>query len=218
MTYPANIAFGRVVGRYLLAVADTPADEDHFPDPIPASGTVTFTPAAPTVYVTGENAATVIPKAVAGSLNAEGRVTDPTGTEGVWLVIGQYDVRVSIPGVDIPTFRISVKAEHTAEAPLELALAAPLKPAASEVFVVNRQVYLDALAARDAANDARAAAELVRVETVALRDETLAARDEVGSRTLTATVDPDNPALLILNFPGYMLHADGSSVLIPLEG
>ncbi len=168
MSFPTSIAFGRVVGRYLLAVADTAADEDSLPDPIPARGNVTFTPVSSPVYLTGADAATVIPRKVDGSLNANGYVTDPIGVEGVWLVAGQYDVRVSIPGVDIPTFRIAVTPAHTDAAPLDLALAAPQRPAPAEVFVVNRQVYLDTIAARNEAltarNEAQELVEQVRAD------------------------------------------------------
>ncbi|WP_193751271.1 hypothetical protein [Microbacterium testaceum] len=57
----------------------------------------------------------------------------------------------------------------------------------------------------------------LRDETQTLRDEAWEAVAEVESRTLTATPDPDDPTVLILTFPSFMLDPDGSSILLPLE-
>ncbi len=43
---PSNITTGRVVGRFVVGVADGP-DEDERPDVVPAQGRVTFTPTVP---------------------------------------------------------------------------------------------------------------------------------------------------------------------------
>lgn len=56
-----------------------------------------------------------------------------------------------------------------------------------------------------------------RVEVLGARDETVAAAADIRDRTMTATVDPDDPDVLILTFPAYMLHPDGTSILIPVE-
>lgn len=57
----------------------------------------------------------------------------------------------------------------------------------------------------------------LRDETAALRGETVAAADSIRDRTLTATVDPDDPDALILTFPVFMVHEDGTSITVPLE-
>lgn len=57
----------------------------------------------------------------------------------------------------------------------------------------------------------------LRDETQTLRDQAWEAVTEVESRTLTATPDPADPAVLILTFPSFMLDPDGSSILLPLE-
>lgn len=59
--------------------------------------------------------------------------------------------------------------------------------------------------------------ETTRVEVLGARDETVAAAADIRDRTMTATVDPDDPDVLILTFPAYMLHPDGTSILIPVE-
>lgn len=52
---------------------------------------------------------------------------------------------------------------------------------------------------------------------VAAIAEVAAIRNDVLARTLTATPDPNDPGVLILTFPTFMAHPDGSSVLIPIE-
>ncbi|MDF2045166.1 hypothetical protein P2P98_03250 [Microbacterium sp. Kw_RZR3] len=64
---------------------------------------------------------------------------------------------------------------------------------------------------------ARDDTEGLRDETLTLRDEAREALAEVEVRTLTATPDPDDPTVLILTFPSFMLDPDGSSILLPLE-
>ena len=59
----------------------------------------------------------------------------------------------------------------------------------------------------------RSGTELAAWEAVVA--EVVAIRDDVVSRTLTATTDPDNPDLLVVSFPDFMLASDGTSVLIP---
>lgn len=59
--------------------------------------------------------------------------------------------------------------------------------------------------------------ETTRMEVLGARDETVAAAAAIADRTLTATPDPDDPGVLILTFPSFMLDPDGSSILLPLE-
>lgn len=60
-------------------------------------------------------------------------------------------------------------------------------------------------------------AEGILGQTATARDEAAAAAAEARSRTVTATIDPTDPAVLLLEFPSFMLGPDGSSVLLPLE-
>lgn len=150
---PADIAYGYVVGRYLVANGDTVVDVDGYPEGTPAVGVVKFTPVSPDVL--SSEPATVIPQPVVASIDADGYMIDPTGAAGVWLVTGQYTVSFAFNGVnDKPMFTIEVLSTHTLIAPLDLTTAAPLQPSPATVFVVNEQVYTDTLAARDEALEA----------------------------------------------------------------
>jgi hypothetical protein len=131
---PASLSYGYVVGRYLLAIADTTRDTDRLPDPQAASGTIRLTPVSTAIRTA-----------------AEGYLVDPTGERGVWLVTGAYDVSFSLGAVALPGFRIFVRPEHTPDAPLDLGAETPLVPAPLETFVVNQAVYVGAVEARDEA-------------------------------------------------------------------
>jgi hypothetical protein len=148
---PTSLSYGFVVGRYLLAVADTTRDADRLPDPQPASGSIRLTPVATAIRTAVDGSPVIVPQRVTASIDAEGYLVDPTGERGVWLVTGAYDVTFSLGAVALPPFRIYVHPEHTPEAPLDLGAETPLVPAPFETFVVNQAVYVGALAARDEA-------------------------------------------------------------------
>lgn len=86
-TLPTNVGYGKVVGRFLLAVADTTGDTDHDPDAAIPVGTITFTPSVVSVKnITAEPPVELIPRPITCTVNAEGYMIDPTGEQGVWLV------------------------------------------------------------------------------------------------------------------------------------
>lgn len=143
--------YGYVRGRFLSVIGDTASDEDRLPDAIPASGTVTFTPVAPIRIVDGTPPITAIARPVTVEVDSVGDIRDPAGNPGVWLVTGQYTVSFSFVGVTLPAFPIEVTSAHTAESPLDLTLAAPIAPTPAVKLVVSEQLYLDTIAARDAA-------------------------------------------------------------------
>lgn len=149
---PEDLKFGYVTDRVLLAIGDGD-DEDRFPDVIPAVGSVTFTPIAPNQLVYG-GTATIAKQAVTCRIGDDGNLLGPSGWSGVWLVVGEYDVRYSLTGAKISTVRIRVEEKHTPEDPLVIARHAPLEPTPGVKFVVNEQVYLDTLAAAQRAEDA----------------------------------------------------------------
>lgn len=121
-TLPENMSYGRVVGRFLHAIGDGPADVDEFPDGLPAQGTVTFTPSA--AWLLDLSAApvpvTVYPGPITCTLDAEGYLVGPQATRGVWLVSTDdpdlnptgwtYNVTVSILGKGTRSFSIAVPA------------------------------------------------------------------------------------------------------------
>lgn len=144
---PSELSYGHVVGRFLFAEGDGP-DDGRLPDGAAASGTVKFTPLA-TIRRTTADPVTVLKKPVVCTLDSSGYLTDSQGARGVWLVAAQYKVDFTIDGVVVPSFNIVVDSADTEVDPLDLTLEAELTPEPSTKFVVNEQVYLDTLAARD---------------------------------------------------------------------
>jgi len=49
-----------------------------------------------------------------------------------------------------------------------------------------------------------------------IRDEVVGIRDEIESLAVTVAPDPDNPDLLILTYPAFMLAPDGTSIVLPI--
>lgn len=124
---PTSVAFGKVVGRIIYLVADTPGDTDVLPEARPAAGKVTFTPRDVVNRTSGPPAIVLVSRASA-LLDSHGSLVDAEGRPGIWLAVGVYLVSFSIAGVGtpvIPDFEITVTTEHTGQAPLDLARAAP---------------------------------------------------------------------------------------------
>ena len=147
ITMPETVTYGKVVGRFIVAVGDA-ADVDKLPDPLPAVGKVTFVPAVP---LSRETAATppttVIRSTVTCSLNSEGVLTSPMGDIGLWLVAGVYKVSYSTSGVVIPAHDILVTDQHTILSPLDLTLAqGPGGPVLKASQYADLSARIDALA------------------------------------------------------------------------
>jgi hypothetical protein len=87
MALPSNIGYGTVVGRFLLAYADS-SDVDLYPDGIPAKGSVFFTPSPANLKdVTATPApVTILPSRVEAVLDADGYLCGYTGNQGIRLV------------------------------------------------------------------------------------------------------------------------------------
>lgn len=121
---PAEITYGKVIGKFLLAVPDS-ADASSNPDSAPAVGNVKFMPVAPNQRVLLPTPATVTTRPVSCALDASGILVDAQGAAGVWLTTGFYEVTFAIKNAHIAPLTIEVTAAHTALAPLDLALAIP---------------------------------------------------------------------------------------------
>lgn len=147
---PTDIDFGYVVMTAVLAVGDTTGDVNLEPDATPATGSILFTPVAKQIISTATPPTMVLPQNVTCTFD-NGVLVDPNGEEGVWLVVGQYDVSFSLTNAAITAFRIEVLATHTVLDPLDLTLASPIVPAPSQILVVNQQLYEDTVQARDEA-------------------------------------------------------------------
>lgn len=87
MALPSNISYGTVVGRFLLAYADS-SDVDLYPDGIPAKGSVFFTPSPANLKDTNATPApvTILPSRVEAVLDADGYLCGYTGDQGIRLV------------------------------------------------------------------------------------------------------------------------------------
>ena len=87
MALPSNISYGTVVGRFLLAYADS-SDVDLYPDGIPAKGSVFFTPSPANLKDVSATPApvTILPSRVEAVLDADGYLCGYTGDQGIRLV------------------------------------------------------------------------------------------------------------------------------------
>lgn len=111
MSFPTGIEFGRVVARYLLAVADGP-DVGRLPDSAAPAGSVTFTPVPSYFHFPSATPpTTVIPQLVECSFDTDGYLLGPDGTVGVYLIATTYVVSVQLDSLSRPiSFEIDVPA------------------------------------------------------------------------------------------------------------
>jgi hypothetical protein len=121
---PTEVTYGKVIGRYILAVGDT-SDPDSLPNAVPPVGYVTFTPALPNFKAEATEPTLVAPFRVRCLLDANGNLIDPDGSLGVWLIAGIYKVNYTFQNVEIASHVIEVTAEHDDLNPLDLVSAIP---------------------------------------------------------------------------------------------
>lgn len=119
------LVYGKVIGRYVAIIADTPADPDLDPDVLPMSGKVTITPSPSRLLVaTAVPApATVIPTPVVVTLDEEGYLSH-NGDRGVYVIASDdpstnptaftyrvsFDLQLGNVKVPCPSFDIEVPA------------------------------------------------------------------------------------------------------------
>lgn len=134
---PSSYESGKVVCRIVHAVADTPNDPDAYPQARPAQGTVTFIPdEKQRRVVDADYPAIVMHEPVTVTLNDEGRIIDPEGNEGIWLIVGVWVVQFNLVGGSVQPYPVLVTSEHTMENPLDLARALPYVPPTNTVIHV----------------------------------------------------------------------------------
>lgn len=142
---PGEYSFGFVTGRVIQAVADSPADDDRFPEARAATGYIQFKPSVELRKSSYHYRAFVGFTTVVTNLDKLGRLVDdqtwqdiemgeisgddPDGPHGIWLVTGSYLVTPSVVGARIAPFMVEVTSDHTEENPLDLVTAAPPQPA-----------------------------------------------------------------------------------------
>lgn len=142
---PPETTYGHVKGRFLLADPDG-SDGGRLPDARLATGTVVITPASNRTVATD---GTMVFKPPIPCTIVAGQLRDAQGADGVWLIAGFYNATITIPDVAPLTAGFEVTAAHTEAAPLLITLYVDLLPDPGVRFVVNEQVYLDTIAARD---------------------------------------------------------------------
>ncbi len=178
---PPEVAYGRVVGRWLFAIADTAADPDELPEVQVPTGTVTFTrlDLNTTMLDTLQNDGTYVGitrKAVTAKLNAEGELAlEHSTSRGVMLITGHYNVSASIAEVTWPSFDIEVTTAHTNESPLDLITWTPITATPTIQIVTSIETALRAEAAAD-----RAEAAADRAEGAELTYDSLGDVDTTG--------------------------------------
>lgn len=158
---PADILYGCVDGRFVLAIGDS-ADPDSNPDMQPAQGSITFQPLQQRIISTagGGISTTVLPQPITCTLDEEGRLLDPAGERTAWFIQGQYRVTFQLTGVALPEVTIEVDETHTDVSPLDLSGELPPIPEPGTVWVVSEEAYLLSVAEANRAEEAAERAEL----------------------------------------------------------
>jgi hypothetical protein len=153
----APLVYGKVIGRFLAMVADGPEDANDFPDGVPLTGDITFTPQVSSVIVPSATPAptTVLPMPIKATLDADGYVT-LNGKPGVYLLASNdpateptgYTYSVSFAGlrynggiVRYADFNITVLAGQT----IDLSLVAPVGATTGTIVVADTTVLNRAL-------------------------------------------------------------------------
>lgn len=116
---PSDATYGKVVGRFVLAVADG-SDSDRLPDARPALGWISFTPVSSSLRLASPGPTTVVKTVVKGFVNTDGFLCDPSGAEGVWLMTGVYKVNYGLAGASLSGHAIEVLPGHDDITPLDL--------------------------------------------------------------------------------------------------
>lgn len=199
-TMPAEVVHGKVVGRFLLAVADA-TDPDRLPDARPATGQIVFTPTVPNMKTAAPDLATVIKTPIRCSINADGYLTDPEDGDGVWLVAGIYRVTYALTGVMIASHVIEVLTDHTDEAPLDLTNALP--PSGPGI---SPSQYTTIMARLDAINYPVESVNGMLGAVVLVADDVDAySKSEADARFLTEAEIPGAPVLSVNGDTGHVV-------------
>ena len=130
---PPEIKFGRVVGRWIKAIADT-VDADELPEAVAAAGQGTLTPVKQrellpdTVQDDGTYLGLLF-SSYSVVLNSDGELCMDHARDkvGVVVPVGFYEVSMEIQGVNWPKFNIEVTEANTDLNPVDLIRWTPLE-------------------------------------------------------------------------------------------
>lgn len=187
VTLPAEMTYGRVVGRWILAVADTPNDPDDLPEAQVPTGTVSFTrintySVRPDTTQADGTYVGILKQNVSTTLGSDGELRlSPTAPPGVWLVTGFYKVNATISGMQWPSFDIEVTTEHTQENPLDLIHATPIVVSPTTVLVPSYET-------KDSAEAAAASAEQSAIDAAQSASEADLSAQSASSSAVSAAV------------------------------
>ena len=113
---PVEVSFGKITGRIITAVKDTPADPDTLPDSVPATGFVTFAPTSLLVSLVSD--VLILPQPITCQLDNTGyfevelvATDDPDLSPLNWA----YNVSYTINEGPIPSHQIYVPADLTTD-------------------------------------------------------------------------------------------------------
>jgi len=149
MALPSNVSYGTVVGRFLLAYADS-SDVDLYPDGVPAKGSVFFTPSPANLKDTSATPApvTILPSRVEATLDADGYLCGYTGNQGIrlvatddvdlnplnWTWLAEFRLTdENDASVTLSSFSFSLPAGNT----VDLAAAAPVPDANGTYYLIG---------------------------------------------------------------------------------
>ena len=210
MSLPANVGFGRVTGRLIRAILDSPIDPDTEPDGVPIEGAkVTFTASVKRVVNrTATPPVSIFIDPVTVVTNSDGILVSPDGTEGVTLVASDdadldpsgwtYKVTMTAPSISAALSWSITVPEGSVQ---DLATAIPV-PANPGTAVVEWQRLRDEVLGYrdDAREDAESAAESAQ---------------QVKDGAVTATLG-SIPGTLLLSFPAMSAGPYPYTVMIPI--
>ena len=209
MSLPANVGFGRVTGRLIRAILDSPIDPDTEPDGVPIEGAkVTFTASVNRVVNrTATPPVSIFIDPVTVVTNSDGILVSPDGTEGVTLVASDdadldpsgwtYKVTMTAPSISALSWSITVP-EGSVQ---DLATAIPVPANPGTAVVEWQQLRDEVLGYRDdAREDAESAAESAQ---------------QVKDGAVTATLGGVS-GTLCLTFPALAAGPFPNTVVIPI--
>lgn len=184
MALPTNVDYGTVIGQFLLAYGDG-VDADVFPDGVPAKGSIYFRPSPVKLLnaSSSPNPVTILPAVVECTLDNDGYLLGPDGTQGVnlvatddadlnptdwtWLVEFRLTDQDDVP-VSVASYSISLPASTT----VDLTTVSPVPSANGTYYLVGPAGPTGATgptgpAGADGVDGADGAAATIAVGTVA---------------------------------------------------
>ena len=216
MSLPANVGFGRVTGRLIRAILDSPSDADTDPDGVPIEGAkVIFTASVNRVVKkTATPPVSIFIDPVTVVTNSDGILVSPDGTEGVTLVASDasdldpsgwtYKVTMTAPSISTLSWSITVP-EGSVQ---DLATAIPVPSSPGSQLAAWQAVVAEITGGTDGL-------EALVDRAAASAGVAQAAAESVDRQLVTATAG-GIPGTLLLSFPAMSAGPYPNTVMIPI--